>query len=309
MATLMQKDVLIELIATAQAKLALILGVEALNQDQLYLAKLRHFIYLSTPESLDYSDISQSVRQISEQYQKIKNVTVNLDSYDLAADIEAKFPLVWANLLTQSRIKPIKTRTATLLGGQPGAGKSYGTKLVLERLNNNALIINGDEFRPYHQYFDEIYAKYGNDFSKYTGDFSGKMVEKVRDEAIKQKLNIIIEGTFRRAELPLRELVNFTQVGYQTGVIICTCPYQTSWENTINRAEEQKSQGLNPRYVPKEHHDLVVRKLAENAAYVVEQAEPLAYFEIYSRKNKVFDLKSGRQAEIENIIKNILDDK
>ena len=170
------------------------------------------------------------------------------------------------------------------------------------------MIINGDEFRPYHQYFDEIYAKYGNDFSKYTGDFSGKMVEKIRDEAIKQRFNIIIEGTFRRADLPLRELANFIQHGYHVGVIICTCPTEISWESTLERAREQQFQGLNPRYVPREHHDLVVSKLAENVASVIRQNPQLEYFEIYSRDNKVFDLGLGNQTEIQTVIENILRD-
>ncbi len=308
MATLMQKDVLIELIATIQAKFALSLGVENLNKDQLFLAELRNFIYRTEPKSLDYPSISQSIHQISKQYQKVKNTDIDLDSYDVASDVEVKFPLIWANLLAESSIHSTVTPSAILLGGQPGAGKSQGSKQALERLNNNVLIINGDEFRPYHQYFDEIYAKYGNDFSKYTGDFSGKMVEKIRDEAIKQRFNIIIEGTFRRADLPLRELANFIQHGYRVGVIICTCPAEISWESTLERAKEQQFQGLNPRYVPREHHDLVVSKLAENVASVIRQNPQLEYFEIYSRDNKVFDLGSGNQTEIQTVIENILRD-
>ncbi|WP_301098418.1 zeta toxin family protein [Otariodibacter sp.] len=305
MSTLMQKDVLIELLSTVQAKLSQVPKENQIDNDKSYLVELRHFIYQTLPKDLDYSDLSQKIRTIAHNYTITKELNTDINDYDIDSDINRKFPIIWANLLASNHISSQEQPTAVLLGGQPGSGKSYASKLMLDRLYNNVLIINGDEFRPYHQCFDEIYAKYGKDFSKYTGDFAGKMVEKIRDEAIKQKFNIVIEGTFRRAELPLKELNNFTEHGYKTGVIICTSPMGVSWNNTISRAEEQENQGLNPRYVPKEHHDLVVSKLSENVKYVVENSQ-LAFFEIYDRENKKFDIDTDSKNAIKKIIDAIL---
>ncbi|WP_235686195.1 zeta toxin family protein [Glaesserella parasuis] len=307
MSTLMQKDVLIELISTVQARLSQSYKKQNVNDDLTYLVELRHLVYQSQPQDLDYSLLSHSIQCIASKYNLLNklNIDANILNYDVDIDVDKKFPLVWDNLLAGNYISSQEYPIATLLGGQPGSGKSYGSKLMLERLNNNVLVINGDEFRPYHQYFDEIYAKYGKDFSKYTGEFAGKMVEKIRDEAIKQRFNIVIEGTFRRAELPLKELINFERKGYKTGVIICTCSSKTSWHSTIERAEEQQAQGLNPRYVPKEHHDLVVSKLAENVSSVVEKGS-LSFFEIYSRESKQFDLQTGNTSLIKDVITKIL---
>lgn len=305
MSTLMQKDVLIELVSTVQAKLNQVIETKQFRNDQSYLVELRHLIYQTLPKDLDYLNLSQKIQDIAHKYTITKELNTDIETYDIDADIDRKFPIIWANLLAGNCIYSQEQPTAVLLGGQPGSGKSYGSKLILDRLQNNALIINGDEFRPYHQYFDEIYAKYGKDFSKYTGDFAGKMVEKIRDEAIKQRFNIVIEGTFRRAELPLKELNNFIAHGYKTGVIICTSPTEVSWNNTINRAEEQENQGLNPRYVPKEHHDLVVSKLSENVQYVVDNSH-LEFFEIYDRESKKFDLGMDAKDSIKNIIDGIL---
>lgn len=305
MSTLMQKDVLLELISTVQAKLSQEVEDEDFLDELLYLVKLRHQIYQSLPSDLDYLSLARSVKDIANKYNFINNSDIDVKNYDVDLDVENKFPIVWGNLLKGNYISPSNKPVAVLLGGQPGAGKSYGTKVILDRFNNNILVINGDEFRPYHQHFDAIYAQYGKDFSKYTGEFAGKMVEKVRDEAIKQGFNIVIEGTFRRAELPLKELKNFVEHGYQTGVIICTCAKDISWRSTIERGDEQQAQGLNPRYVPKEHHDLVVSKLAENVASVVEQSN-LSFFEIYSREAKLFDLKIDNVASIKEIINKVL---
>lgn len=222
-------------------------------------------------------------------------------NYDVNADVEQKFPYIWANLLAENNIETVDKPIAILLGGQPGAGKSFGTLEMSKRLNFNLLVINGDEFRPYHQYYHEIYQQYGKDAAKYTGEFTGKMVQRIRDEAIKQGFNILIEGTFRTTEIPLNELANFKKNGYQTSVLICTCPIEISWKSTLKRAEEQAKNGIQPRYVPREHFDLVVNSLAKNAFNVLQQGKP-DYFEVYSRKQKLFDSKTHSSEELVSII-------
>lgn len=221
--------------------------------------------------------------------------------YDVEADLERKFPHVWANLLAENNLVPEQNPIAILLGGQPGAGKSFGTLEMSKRLNFNLLVINGDEFRPYHQYYHEIYQLYGKDASKYTSEFTGKMVQRVRNEAIKHRFNILIEGTFRTADIPLNELENFRREGYQTAVLICTCPKEISWKSTLKRAEEQAKNGIQPRYVPKAHFDLVVSSLAENARAVLEQGQPDS-FEVYSRTQKLFDSKTESADQLVRII-------
>lgn len=45
--------------------------------------------------------------------------------YDVEADLERKIPYVWANLLAENNLVPEQNPIAILLGGQPGAGKSF----------------------------------------------------------------------------------------------------------------------------------------------------------------------------------------
>ncbi|MDD2167154.1 hypothetical protein ACN9OH_00035 [Glaesserella parasuis] len=70
MCTLMQKDVLIELIATAQADLSKRLELP-LNDDQIYLSRLRSEIYRSEPDALDFQLLSTLVKQISDKYHSL----------------------------------------------------------------------------------------------------------------------------------------------------------------------------------------------------------------------------------------------
>lgn len=221
--------------------------------------------------------------------------------YDVNADIERKFPLIWANLLAENQLQPVEKPLAVLLGGQPGAGKSSGTLQMSRKLDFNLLIINGDEFRPYHQFYHEIYRQYGKDAAKHTAEFTGKMVQRIRDEAISQRFNVLIEGTFRTADIPLKELANFKQHGYQTAVLICTCPKETAWKSTLKRAEEQAKNGIQPRYVAREHFELVVNTLADNAVAILMQGKPDS-FEVYSRQKKLFDSDTQPVEQLANII-------
>lgn len=127
------------------------------------------------------------------------------------------------------------------------------------------------------------------------------MVERVRDEAIKQGFNIVIEGTFRTVDTPLKELSNFAQKGYKAEVVVCTCPKELSWESTIKRAEELESAGLQPRYVPKEHHDLVTTNLAKNTSKIFNSGL-VSRLKIYSRDGQLFDSLNETVNNIENVI-------
>ena len=230
-----------------------------------------------------------------------EDILAELAKYDLESDLNNKFPKVWGRLSNNSSLSSLEQPIGVLLGGQPGAGKSFATMEIKERLNDNVLVINGDEFRSYHKHYDDFFQLYGKDASKYTGDFAGKMVEKVRDEAIKQGFNIVIEGTFRTVDTPLKELSNFVQKGYKAEVVVCTCPKELSWESTIKRAEELEAAGLQPRYVPKEHHDLVTTNLAKNTSKIFNSGL-VSRLKIYSRDGQLFDSLNETFNNIENVI-------
>lgn len=70
MCTLMQKDVLIEMVATAQADLSKKLALP-LNEDQISLSLLRGEIYRSEPELIDFEQIATQIQQVSQKYQHL----------------------------------------------------------------------------------------------------------------------------------------------------------------------------------------------------------------------------------------------
>ena len=174
------------------------------------------------------------------------------------------------------------------MGGQPGAGKSNLVGIIRQELNRNVPIINGDEFRRYHPNFDGIQEQYGIDSPKHTAAFSGHMTERVIEKALREGYNISVEGTFRTTETPMRTLEKMREHGYETAVYIQTAPSEVSWQSTLERYQVMELLGETPRATPKEHHDLVVKLLPQNADSVFLSGKA-DVFKVYSREGLIFD--------------------
>ncbi len=164
------------------------------------------------------------------------------------------------------------------MGGQPGAGKSYLIEMANEKCYKNIVIINGDDFRKYHPNYDEFQRLYGKDSPKYTAECSGKMTEAVLNKAIEKHYNIVIEGTFRTSETPIKTLSKMKENGYKTEVMIQTCSKELSWKSCQERysamVRVDEINGTNEaRWTDKAHHDLVCKNLAKNIKTVCESGK------------------------------------
>lgn len=198
------------------------------------------------------------------------------------------FNNIWADLAPNNEIKATYAPKGYVLGGQPGAGKSNLISLVEIENKGNVLIVNGDEFRKYHPQFDEIQERYGKDAPKHTAEFAGKMTGRVIEKALENKFNLVVEGTFRTAETPLKTLSDMKQKGYSTSVHIMTTSAEVSWKSTLERYEKMLAAGEAPRYTDKAHHDKVVAELPKNADTVF-QSGIADNFRVYSRSGLVYD--------------------
>lgn len=198
------------------------------------------------------------------------------------------FRHLWNDLISEQQVSPVKSPKGFVLGGQPGAGKSNLVGIIRQELNRNVLIINGDEFRRYHPNFDGIQEQYGIDSPKHTAAFSGHMTERVIEKALREGYNISVEGTFRTTETPIRTLEKMREHGYETAVYIQTAPSEVSWQSTLERYQVMELLGETPRATPKEHHDLVVKLLPQNADTVFLSGKA-DVFKVYSREGLIFD--------------------
>lgn len=160
---------------------------------------------------------------------------------------------------------------AYVLGGQPGAGKTSLQEIFSRQCENNLIVINGDEFRALHPDYKRLSEQYGKQCVEYTGAFSGKMTETLIEQLKTEKYNVLVEGTLRTAQVPLKTADEFKKSGYNVTLGIMAVKPQISYISTIFRYEKMIEVGESPRATAKENHDYVVSKIPENLKEIHEK--------------------------------------
>ncbi len=184
-----------------------------------------------------------------------------------------------------------------ILGGQSGAGKTTLHRIFKKELEDNCIIINGDEFRPYHPRYKELKEAYGEDAVTKLSKFSGQMVEELVDTLSEEGYNLIIEGTLRTAEVPLKTAKKLKEKGYDVDLGLMAVKPQISYLSTIDRYEKMLDKGVNTRITPKEHHDKIVDSLAENVDIIYNSKE-FSNIRIYDREENC--LYNQKETPIKN---------
>ena len=184
----------------------------------------------------------------------------------------------------KSMYSPTENPKVVLLGGQPGAGKSGLENMV--NIKKNYVSISGDDYREYHPRFKEINLEYGREASKYTQQWAAEITEKLIKELRKEKYNLIIEGTLRTAELPLKEANAFKKAGYKVELNVVVVKPEKSRLGTLERYEAMLKQGKVPRMTPKEHHDLVVNNIGNNLE-IIYNSKDFDNIKLFDRENNL----------------------
>lgn len=163
--------------------------------------------------------------------------------------------------------QPVERPTAHLLGGQAGSGKSTLHKLLVKQ-DPNTIIIDGDRFRERHPYFKEIQQKYGREAANYTQPFSNKITEALIERFSNEKYNLIIEGTCRTINVPLKTCEQLKSKGYTVNLAIMCTNKEVAWQSTIDRYNAMEARGLLPRAVPRDKYDEMVSALPDNISQI-----------------------------------------
>ena len=199
---------------------------------------------------------------------------------------DEEFQKVFQQILKfyKSRYSSQENPKAFLLGGQPGAGKSALENMI--NIENRYVSISGDDYRKFHPLYDKLNKIYGKDASKYTQKWSGEMVEHLLKEARKEKWNVILEGTLRKAELPIREAKDFKENGYSVELYVVVVKPKKSYLATLQRYEEMIVRCRIPRMTPKEHHDLVVNDIGDNLE-IIYNSKVFDNIKLFDRENNL----------------------
>lgn len=247
-------DVAIEILSTKIALCANLGQKDKIEE----LMNIRNKMY-----DLDDTAIEYINNKISTEI-KIHTADRSENQNELLEDIKKKYKLSEKeynekyNLIREIFFKnkvSVQSPIAVIVGGQTGAGKglliSNGKKLFKD---NNVVIINSDEFKPFHPKASEIAEKYSTYFTKVTDQETNTWTSSLFDEAIKNKFNIIFEGTMKNTRI-ISTIKKLQENGYKVIVKALAVPFTDSLTAIHERYEEQLYTKGWGRLVTIEHHD------------------------------------------------------
>ena len=166
--------------------------------------------------------------------------------------------------LTLRRTHQQEHPCAILLAGQPGAGKTELSTMLLSQMRGDAAFINGDDYRRCHPSYQKLYAAYGSDSVAMTSAFSSAVVEGLIGQLSDAGRNLVIEGTGRTVEVPKSTAELLTGKGYRVEIAVIAARPEVSLASTLLRFYQMNEGGTIPRSTALEAHDNIVSVLPEN---------------------------------------------
>ncbi len=188
-------------------------------------------------------------------------------------------------LVVDKRIGLSVNPRAILLGGQSGAGKTTLHNIFRTAMKNNVVVINGDEYRAFHPQYRRISEKYGIDAPAHTAAWAGRMVEAVVDALSITGYNLIIEGTLRTSEVPLKTATLLRGRGYKVSLALMAVKPEISLVSCQLRYEQMRIAGTAPRAVDPAHHLSIVEGIVKNLE-VLEDSGLFDSVSLYARNEQ-----------------------
>ena len=178
---------------------------------------------------------------------------------------------------------PENNPIAVIVGGQTGAGKSgilgYSTKMFDD---DNVVIINSDEIKPFHPKSEEIAKLYPDLYTKITDQESNTWTSRLFEELRREKYNIIFEGTMKNNRIADESITELKQIGYTVvvrGLAVCDLQSRLS---ILERYEGQVATKGWGRLVVPAHHNQTYQGMPETIKYI-EENDYYDILEIYAR--------------------------
>lgn len=172
--------------------------------------------------------------------------------------------------------------------------------------DNNAVVINSDELKPFHPRIDELAKKYPEYYTKVTNQESNFWTDNLFDVAVASRYNVIFEGTGRNLKLLTKMMSKMH--GYKIVVRGMAVNELNCLMSIIERYEGQVEQKGWGRLVMEDHFYKAYDEMLENIQAIEESGmadivevytrsdNPSRPLRIYSSRNREF--KDARTAVI-----------
>ena len=153
---------------------------------------------------------------------------------------------------------PSRNPTLILVGAQPGAGKSRVNATVMSEHPEPVVAIIGDDLRAFHPAYIDLIRSEPTVMPDATAQASGQWVERSIAYAAENGISVLVEGTFRRADVTLSTARRFKERGFRVQVVLLAVSPEVSRLSIARRYL---------RDVETSGHGRFTSLVAHNAAY------------------------------------------
>ncbi|MCU0895979.1 MAG: zeta toxin family protein [Burkholderiales bacterium] len=145
-------------------------------------------------------------------------------------------------------LKPAATPTVIFVGGVPGSGKTNVMRLENARLPTPGAIVSGDDMREFHPGWRQAASRDVHPAARFDSAAS-EWVERLARDAMRERLNVVFETTFRRLETVAPLLETFRTAGYQVEATFVATPLEATRRAVVARFLDLQARGQPPRFV------------------------------------------------------------
>ena len=158
-------------------------------------------------------------------------------------------------LFALSTTKPVNHPTAVLLGGQPGAGKAGLSSKALDEFGGNTIKVDADELRKHHPQYLQLMRQNDRLAADRTHPDAGAWSVKLTNLAIKNRRNLLIDGTMRDPDSLARLCSRLHTAGYRVEARVLAVDPLVSRMSIHMRYELQREANGFGRWSNRDKHD------------------------------------------------------
>lgn len=145
---------------------------------------------------------------------------------------------------------------AFIIAGQPGAGKTRMSSMIIDEYNGDIVQCMTDNFRGFHPHSQKLMKKYGQYCAYFSMEHGQYLSDLTMKKAAAGRYHILQEGSLENVAHTKEYISYLKSMGYEICVLLRACPKKESWKaiHQLFLQQRLKAPGLS-RLITKEHHD------------------------------------------------------
>lgn len=168
---------------------------------------------------------------------------------------------------------PQERPVLVVFGGQPGAGKSQGRRVIESmHIGRDLVPVEGDDFRRFHPEYRRVLDQDPLSMPEVTAPAAGWWTGRAVGAGITGSYSLLVEGTWRDVRVPQRTLGMAREAGYETHAVVVATPAALSLTGTRARYYDDAARARPARWTPLEAHETTVAALPGSVAELAGSA-------------------------------------